>query len=80
MTKAPIQPTWFQQAPPRHSYRAIFKWGAPGRFHHPKSGLIRLLQQQLDWTPEQLDTAPHRRGTLAGGPSPAAWHPSRSSV
>ncbi|RJQ72982.1 MAG: FAD-binding oxidoreductase [Desulfobacteraceae bacterium] len=52
MRKRSVSPDWFRQEPPRHSYRAVFKWGAAGRFHHPKSGLIRLLQAQLGWTAE----------------------------
>lgn len=61
MSRPSTQPDWFRQPPPRHSYRAVFKWGAPDRFHHPTSGLIRLLEEQLDWHPET--SAPRRTGT-----------------
>lgn len=44
----PIRPpAWIDQPPAPGSLRAIFKWGDPGRFHHPKRGLVKFLQDHL---------------------------------
>lgn len=47
MSKPSIQPGWLEQPPPEGTYRSIFKWGMPQRVHHPKSGLVRFIQDRL---------------------------------
>jgi alkyldihydroxyacetonephosphate synthase len=51
MSNKRIDPRWIRQAPPERSYRSIFKWGAAGRFQHPKPGLMRLIEQNLGMSP-----------------------------
>jgi alkyldihydroxyacetonephosphate synthase len=62
MPKRSIQPKWFAQPPSLGTYRAIFKWGAPDRFHHPKPGLVQWIQERLALRPEQW-AAPCSAGT-----------------
>ncbi|MDA8137353.1 MAG: FAD-binding oxidoreductase, partial [Desulfobacteraceae bacterium] len=54
MPKPSILPAWLEQPPLAGSRRAIFKWGAPDRWYHPKPGFIRYLNARLgldsaDW-------------------------------
>jgi len=39
------QPPWIDAAPPEGSWRALFKWGAPGEFKHPNPRLFRLMKR-----------------------------------
>jgi alkyldihydroxyacetonephosphate synthase len=57
MPKQSIRPDWFEQPPPKESYRAIFKWGAPDRFYHPKAGLLGFIQARLGLAPDQWHAA-----------------------
>lgn len=47
MPPSETQPAWLKQPPPAGSYRSIFKWGAPDRFHHPKPALLDYLRTRL---------------------------------
>lgn len=59
-----IRPNWMRRPPPEGSYRSIFKWGAPNRYHDPKPGLVRFIQRHLgvrqqDWQiPQHTGLAP----------------------
>ncbi len=64
------RPQWIEQAPPRDSYRAIFKWGAPDRFYHPKPGLLGYLQERLALGPDPW-RAPRQAGTTKLRPAAA---------
>ncbi|MBI5550698.1 MAG: FAD-binding oxidoreductase [Desulfobacterales bacterium] len=56
MPKESVRPNWLDRAPPQDSYRAIFKWGAPDRFYHPKPGLLAFIQARLGLYPDQWRT------------------------
>lgn len=67
-------PRWYAQSPVDGSFRSIFKWGAPDRFHHPKPGLVRFLHSRLAMAPEDWRT-PRQTGDQ---PVPADLSPPRS--
>jgi alkyldihydroxyacetonephosphate synthase len=64
MAPKSIRPDWVHQVPPQGSYRTIFKWGAPDRFHPPKKTLLRFIQSRLQIdlsrppTPQHIGIAP----------------------
>jgi alkyldihydroxyacetonephosphate synthase len=77
MPDDPIQPRWLRQPPPEDSYRSIFKWGAPGRFHDPRPGLVRLIQHHLGFARQDWHTPRHTGLTPVRAPAPrrlAAGH------
>jgi alkyldihydroxyacetonephosphate synthase len=69
MPKESIRPAWIEEPPAQGTYRAIFKWGGPERFYHPKPGLLGFIQERLalspdQWrAPRQTGQAPVRAGT-----------------
>ncbi|MFZ1986536.1 MAG: FAD-binding oxidoreductase [Desulfatitalea sp.] len=62
MPERSVRPDWIERPPPSESYRAIFKWGAPDRFYHPKPGLLGYIQARLQLGPDQWAT-PRAAGT-----------------
>lgn len=71
MPKPSTLPAWVEPSPPQGSYRSIFKWGAPSRFHHPKAGLVGYLQDRLslkedNWQhPRQIGMEPLKTAPCA---------------
>lgn len=76
-------PAWSKQPPPAGSYRSIFKWGAPDRFHHPKPALLDYLRTRLGLRREDWQQPRHTGlETIAPpeGPRLAAEHIERLSA
>lgn len=66
MQKYRPDPRWFGESFSGTSFRSIFKWGAPDRHHHPKSGLVSLLRERMS-LPAEAFTAPVNTGVAAVG-------------
>ena len=52
--KGSFTPSWFEGIAPERSYRAAFKWGAPGAFKHPNSRLYALIKERFDLDDEDF--------------------------
>jgi len=66
-----FRPPWLEGPPPPGSWRALFRWGDPGRVKHPAAALVRLLQEAFGLRDEDL-LEPRRTGlgpAAAPGPS-----------
>ena len=71
MYKDRPDPGWFGEPLPEKSYRSIFKWGAPGRHYHPKSGLVSLLRERMSLSTDAFTTPLNTGVTVVGEcPSP----------
>jgi alkyldihydroxyacetonephosphate synthase len=44
MAKTDFTPDWYEQSPPPHSFRSLFKWGDPNEFKHPNHRLFELMK------------------------------------
>ncbi len=44
MSKKGFYPEWIEEAPPKDSYRSIFKWGSPTAFKHPNRRLYAAMK------------------------------------
>jgi len=64
MHEPSIDPRWLTPPPPQGSYRSIFKWGAPGRSYHPRTGLVRLLCDRMGLSPQSFSN-PQNTGEAA---------------
>ncbi|HUT55710.1 MAG TPA: FAD-binding oxidoreductase [bacterium] len=49
-----FKPDWTEQAPPRDSYRSIFKLGKPDEFKHPGDGLVRMIKEEFGMTDDDF--------------------------
>jgi alkyldihydroxyacetonephosphate synthase len=47
-------PDWTEAAPPKGSYRSIFKWGAPDAFKHPSDAWYRMLKENFSMTDDDF--------------------------
>ena len=52
--KTKILPAWYEQRVPGGTYRSLFKWGDPGKYKHPNSGLVRLLLETFHLSPTDM--------------------------
>jgi alkyldihydroxyacetonephosphate synthase len=43
-----FSPDWYQEAPPKGSYRSIFKWGDPNFHKIPKEKLFKLVKEEFN--------------------------------
>jgi alkyldihydroxyacetonephosphate synthase len=50
--KNPFSPEWFEGPLAEHSYRSLFKWGAPDGYKHPNPRLYALMKETFDLTDE----------------------------
>ena len=66
MQKYRPDPQWFGESFSGTSFRSIFKWGAPDRHYHPKSGLVSLLRERMS-LPAEAFSAPVNTGVAAVG-------------
>ncbi len=41
-------PNWIETRPRAHSFRSVFKWGAPEAFKNPSPGFLRVIKNELD--------------------------------
>lgn len=49
-----FQPDWYEKAPPKDSYRSIFKWGDDLEFKHPNPRLYELMKKVFYMTDEDF--------------------------
>jgi len=64
-------PPWPEQPPPPGSWRALFKWGAPGQFKHPNARFYRMLKEVFGMTDDDF-RRPSRTGLdAARAPRPS---------
>ncbi len=54
MSKNSFQPSWYEDIPPKNSYRSIFKWGAKDEFKHPNKRLYELIKKTFNMTDEDF--------------------------
>ncbi len=47
-------PDWYNQVPPKNSYRSVFKWGALDQFKHPRMELVELLKKKFEMSDEDF--------------------------
>lgn len=47
-------PDWYEEIPPKDSYRSILKWGDPREFKHPNNRLYALMKKTFDMTDEDF--------------------------
>ncbi len=59
MTQKKVIPHWYSEPPPAGSFRSLFKWGDPGGFKHPNSGLVRLMMETFHLTEDELQEPVH---------------------
>ncbi|MBN1497406.1 MAG: FAD-binding oxidoreductase [Spirochaetes bacterium] len=49
-------PDWTETAPPKGSYRSIFKWGAPDAFKHPSDAWYHMMKEEFGMTDADFKT------------------------
>lgn len=71
MVKPGFTPPWQEGPPPRDSWRALFKWGAPEQSSHPGPALYRMLKEAFGMTDDDFrrPVAPGLERAAAGRPS-----------
>ncbi len=47
-------PDWTETAPPKGSYRSIFKWGAPDGFEHPSNAWYSMMKEEFGMTDDEF--------------------------
>ncbi|MFN8370359.1 MAG: FAD-binding oxidoreductase [Bacteriovoracaceae bacterium] len=52
--KKSVSPAWYDQVPPKHSFRSVFKWGALDQFKHPKTELVELLKKTFSMSDDDF--------------------------
>ncbi len=52
--KQKITPNWYEAPTPTGTYRSLLKWGDPAAFKHPNSGLVKLMMDTFNLSPEDL--------------------------
>lgn len=67
-----FEPDWSEEAPPKGSYRSVFKWGAPKGFKHPNHKMYRYMKESFNLTDEDFKKRVHEgleEVSLKGKPS-----------
>lgn len=50
------KPNWFEGAPPRGSWRSVFKYGNPYEFKHPSMKWVEMIKEEFQLTDEDFTT------------------------
>ncbi len=50
MSTNEFRPNWSEQAPPKNTFRSIFKWGDPDVYKHPNDRLYALMRDKFKMT------------------------------
>jgi hypothetical protein len=54
MFKGKVVPRWFESAPPKGSWRSLFKYGNPYEFKHPSSKWVEMIRREFEMTDEDF--------------------------